>query len=347
MIAGTDVPVRKARVTLAPDTGASAEPIYADNDGRFEFPGVKAGRYIVAAWKSGYVETKFGARGFWDRHVSIVAESGRVVDDLGLTLERGAAISGRVIDDLGEPPTDMTVTVGRVITVNGQARIESGNFTAETDDLGEYRVGGLPPGTFVVAVFGFPTQSLTMLTTPDGRITTAMMRRPHTIYHPQAQLITQARPITLKSGEEAGAVDVTFGSDISTVRVSGRIIDLQERTTFSALSVVSDGNGIPAAASGLSISVPQSGDFTVPLSPGEYALVAQSQSGFAVQHVSVGQSDVSGIQLVLAKGARISGRVVFEGAAPPPSARVLSRPGRRKPWTERRSCRGPASASQH
>lgn len=62
MIAGTDVPVRKARVTLATDTGASAEPIYADNDGRFEFLGVKPGRYIVAAWKSGYVETKFGAR---------------------------------------------------------------------------------------------------------------------------------------------------------------------------------------------------------------------------------------------------------------------------------------------
>ena len=75
-IAGSDIPVRKARITLAPDAGAPVDSIYADNDGRFTFANVSSGRYVISAWKSGFVESRFGARSFWDRHVSIVATAG-------------------------------------------------------------------------------------------------------------------------------------------------------------------------------------------------------------------------------------------------------------------------------
>src|SRR6188474_1562687 len=69
LIAGTDIPVRKARITLAPDAGAPIDSIYADNDGRFVFASVTPRRYVISAWKSGFVEGRFGARSFWDRHV--------------------------------------------------------------------------------------------------------------------------------------------------------------------------------------------------------------------------------------------------------------------------------------
>src|SRR4051812_22836730 len=57
--AGSNIPVRKARIILTPDAGSSLDPIYADNDGRFAATNLVPGRYTVAAWKSGYVETKF------------------------------------------------------------------------------------------------------------------------------------------------------------------------------------------------------------------------------------------------------------------------------------------------
>jgi hypothetical protein len=152
------------------------------------------------------------------------------MDEVTLMLARGAAISGRVIDELGEPLVGMPVAVGRITTADGRPRLETGNFTAETDDLGEYRVGGLPAGTFAVAAYGFPAApSLTTFTTPDGGTITTMLRRPRTVFHPAAPLLIQARPIALKDGEErarstsrSGATCQRSGSsDASSIR-SGR-----------------------------------------------------------------------------------------------------------------------------
>jgi hypothetical protein len=71
----------------------------------------------------------------------------------------------------------------------------------------------------------------------------------------------------------------------------------------------------------MTTSVTPDGEFSIVVAPGDYTLIAQNQNGAAMQHVTVGELDVTGIQLTLAKGARISGRVVFDGTAPP-SARV-------------------------
>src|SRR5436190_3475134 len=70
LTAGTGIPVRKARVTLAPDAGASVDPVYSDNDGRFVFSAVTPRHYILTAWKAGYAAAAFGAHGFWDRAVT-------------------------------------------------------------------------------------------------------------------------------------------------------------------------------------------------------------------------------------------------------------------------------------
>jgi hypothetical protein len=324
LIAGSDIPVRKARVTLAPDAGALVDPAYADNDGWFAFTDLTPRRYIISAWKSGFVETRFGARNFWDRHVSIVAGAGQALDGVTLTLEKGAAIAGRVIDELGEPLVGMPVAVGRITAVDGRPRLETSNFTTETDDLGEYRVGGLPAGTFAVAAYGWPAApSRTTFTTPDGNTLTTMSRRPRTVFHPAAPLLTQARPVTLKRGEEAGAVDITFRSDVPAARISGRILDPFARGGFFSLAIASDGGGIPDAALTMNTSVTPDGEFSMVVAPSEYTLVAQNETGVAIQHVTVGESDISGIQLTLVKGARITGRVVFEGLPPPASARVF------------------------
>jgi hypothetical protein len=332
LIAGSDLPVRKARITLAPDAGPSVDPIYADNEGRFVFTNVTPRRYVISAWKSGFVETRFGARNFWDRHVSIVATSGHALDEVTLSLEKGAAISGRVTDELGEPLVGMPVAVGRITTADGLPRLETANFTTETDDLGEYRIGGLPAGTFAVAAYGFPAApSPATFTTQAGTTVTTMLRRPRTVFHPAAPLLMQARPIALKNGEDAGAVDITFRSDVPAVRIIGRIVDPLGRAGYFSLGIASDGSGIRDASMTMTTSVTPDGEFSMVVAPGEYTLIAQNETGVAMQHVTVGESDVSGIQLTLVKGARITGRIVFEGVGPR-SARAVVEASSSEPW---------------
>ena len=318
LVTGTDIPVRKARVDLRSDGGVLLDPVYTDDDGRFTFGGVPAGRYGVSAWKSGFVTASFGARTPWEPPVMIAGAANAVVG-IQLFLSRGAAISGRVLDEFGEPLVGMSVGIGRMVPANGRLQFQSVAERVETDDLGEYRVGGLPGGAFLVSVFGWPPPSQIV---PAGQ--SLMDRpRPHVVYYPQTTFITQARPVGLRSGEEASGTDVIFGSETATPRISGRIIDPQGQSTNFGISAVSDGNGIPAAASGLTTTVAQSGEFTLPLAPGDYMLVAQSTSGVAMQRIAVDQNDISGLQLVLARGAHISGRVVFDGSAPPPTRNVV------------------------
>jgi len=87
LIADSDVPVRNARVSLSAEAGSAHDTVYTNSEGQFAFAGVAPGRYLATAWKSGLVEAKFGAHGFWDRHVSIVATAGAAIDGLQLSLD--------------------------------------------------------------------------------------------------------------------------------------------------------------------------------------------------------------------------------------------------------------------
>jgi hypothetical protein len=168
-------------------------------------------------------------------------------------------------------------------------------------------------------------------TTPDGNTMTTMSRRPRTVFHPAASLLMQARPIALKSGEDAGGVDITFRNDVPAVRIIGRIVDPLGRGGYFSLAVASDGSGIRDAAMTMSTSVTPDGEFSMVVAPGEYTLIAQNPNGVAMQHVTVGESDVSGIQLILMKGARVAGRFVFEGEHPP-SASVFVQASSSDAW---------------
>ena len=92
-------PIRKARVDLAASLGDRRDPVYADNDGGFEFTGLAAGRYTLSAWKSGYTVTTFGARTFWEPATVIALEPGQSASGFEIALAKGAAIVGRVTDD--------------------------------------------------------------------------------------------------------------------------------------------------------------------------------------------------------------------------------------------------------
>ena len=69
----------------------------------------------------------------------------------GRSLVRGAAIAGRVVDDLGEPAQRVQVRAAKLRRFASEWRLIPFGESVETNDLGEYRLHGLPPGEYVVS----------------------------------------------------------------------------------------------------------------------------------------------------------------------------------------------------
>jgi Carboxypeptidase regulatory-like domain len=306
--ADTREPIRKARVDLIATIGDRRDPVYADNDGRFQFAGVAPGRYTLSAWKSGYAIATYGARSFWEPAAVITLDAGHSADGFEIALAKGAAISGRVVDDAGEPLSDMQVSVGRAAPVNGRVVFQAFGLPRGTDDRGEYRIGGLPPGNYVVSVFGRAAPAVASA----GGDTFARMRG---TFYPQTPFVTQARPVTVRSGEDIGSIDVTFTAESLVAPViSGRVVDPRGGAVQAMVMAASTGEGVADAVRGQVAAVQESGEFSMRVVPGEYTLTAQTDDQIARTRVTVDRSDV-GVDLVLTPGARVAGRVIFDGSS--------------------------------
>src|SRR5262249_40827916 len=105
-----------------------APPVAAltDGEGRFAFT-LPGGLSRISAIKSGY------ARGEVE-----TSPDGRPVE---IRLKRGAVIGGRVLDQFGEPVADARVMLETSSNGSSDRRTVA---STTTDDLGEYRLGGLP-----------------------------------------------------------------------------------------------------------------------------------------------------------------------------------------------------------
>src|SRR5205085_4803771 len=75
---------------------------------------------------------------------------GQQLANVDLRLARGGVLTGRVSDEDGEPLARATVTVLRQQYVVGEKQL-SAVGADQTDDRGQYRVFGLPPGDYFVS----------------------------------------------------------------------------------------------------------------------------------------------------------------------------------------------------
>jgi hypothetical protein len=66
-------------------------------------------------------------------------------------MPRGSVIAGRILDEFGDPVADAVVNAMRSSWSNGRRRLQATGRTAQTNDLGQYRIYGLPPGDYYVS----------------------------------------------------------------------------------------------------------------------------------------------------------------------------------------------------
>jgi hypothetical protein len=129
-------------------------------------------------------------------------------------------------------------------------------------------------------------------------------------------------------------------------RVSGTVFTSEGRPAAGAsISVMTvTGNGMSSYSAG---SVSPDGSFTVSgIAPGEHTLqirqnVAGSLGEFASAPVVVGSTDVTGVQITMAPGAMVTGRLVWEGNSPRAAGQVPLRVSAQQADPERRFLFGP------
>ncbi len=142
-------PVRRAQVNLTGQELRGQRTTMTDDEGRFVFTLLPAGRYNVNTSKAGYVNIAYGAKAPGRAGTPIQLADGQKLEAKAISLPRGGVVTGIVLDEHGEPAPGTPVRAMREVIRTGEKRLESaGNDT--TDDRGMYRVYGLRPGKYIV-----------------------------------------------------------------------------------------------------------------------------------------------------------------------------------------------------
>jgi hypothetical protein len=125
--------------------------VQADGEGRFVFRALPKGTYSIATTRPGYVDGASGRTrpGGPTRGVTLTAEER--AGDVEIPMWRYAAIAGVVLDENNEPLVGAQIRVLRRDYVAGRRRLTLG-ATDTTDDRGQYRIGSLEAGDYVVAL---------------------------------------------------------------------------------------------------------------------------------------------------------------------------------------------------
>jgi len=307
--AGTGAPLRRARLLLS--APGLERPLYAatDGQGRYEFADLAAGRYTLKASKSAYVTLEYGQRRAFEAGKPIELADGAALDKVDMSLPRGGVISGTVVDDMGEPVAGLSVTALRSLYDQGKRKFVATGLTVQTNDLGQYRLYGLQPGTYFVGTRPTP-----------GPSTDGYPFAPS--YYPGTLNPGEAQRVTVRVGQERSGVDLTQPPG-RLARVSGVVVDSAARPLAgTSVSIVSPSTGYM-----LSAPVKPDGSFLLSnVAPGEYFLAAIVRGpgiGDLQQTmlpITITGEDLAGLVLQMTPGSRVIGRIVSEEGTSLPSS---------------------------
>lgn len=216
--ARTGAPLRRARVTLT-ISGRAGDPVFTGDEGRFVIE-APAPPFTVTVAKAGYTS-------------SVVTPSAAELEvPLPFALARSVAVMGRVVDRSGFPaaPTGAYVTARLLPGAGSRESAAPTRFYAETDGLGEYRLGALAAGRYEITAIRIPA-----------------LQRVNAVGPLEARLfgstdsfdVARAVTVSIDPGEELHGVDfavpgavhncapgppVAAGSRTGTARIRGRVL---------------------------------------------------------------------------------------------------------------------------
>jgi protocatechuate 3,4-dioxygenase beta subunit len=301
----TGEPLRRATVTLRRTDAArntTAPTTYtasSDSTGKYSFTEVDPGTYLLLSERNGFASARY--------NTSVKLDRGQKANGLLLLMTPHSVITGRVLDDEGEPVVGADVQVSTLGYSQG-TKVLSRTGGATTNDLGEYRVFGLPAGKYYVsAAF-------------RSNLAAAGSEDFATTYYPRTTDPSAAVPLQVPAGAQMRGIDMALAR-VRTVAVRGKVacdIEGQKRTYFltlmprmvmgiASMSLISRGATVRA-----------DGTFEVArVAPGSYMLMASAtidDKRYAARApVQVGGTNVEGVQIAIRAGGTVTGKLRVEG----------------------------------
>ena len=327
--ADTGNPIARARVSMYASDASVDRAITTDADGGYEATNLPAGRYRIGVSRLGFVTLQFGQTRPFESGRQLTLADGQSLDRIDFALPRGGVITGRITDHNGEPLPGIQVHPLRYsYGPSGTRQLGAAPSGARTfsgfvtDDLGQFRIYGLMPGSYIVATGPQP-----------GMVAGPEYEGLGPTYYPGTANAGEAQVVTVGVAQEVHAHFALVPSRLA--RVSGVVFDSRGRPVASRslnLSIQTD-SVMSSRSAG---TTRKDGTFDIPsIPPGDYSidvtpysartgLVGPEEFEFASVPISVVGQDISGLTITTHAGWTVAGRVVFEGTSPRPSARPLS-----------------------
>jgi protocatechuate 3,4-dioxygenase beta subunit len=308
--ADTGEPLRKASVEMWQEGAVGQRHSAAtDSMGRFEFRNLDPGQYQLIVERNGYVRQEYGETKPGGSGTSLTLAAGQTVSNISIQLIPAAIITGHVLDEDGEPVARAQVLALRPVYGSGQREFAQVG-ESRTNDLGEYRIFGLAPGQYFLEADKQP-RLFSALKAEAGYVP---------IYYPGVSDAAQAAPVSVRAGDELSSADITMRTS-STVTIHGHVISGVSGTPAMHAQVYLVSQGPSSAGSHISsqslIENAQGAFELGNVAPGAYSVYAFLNEGgrgeSARQSLEVSTTDLEGINLTLAPGVDVRGRLRVEG----------------------------------
>ena len=310
--ADTGAPLRRALVRISAAEVRVNRTVTTDAEGIYEFTELPAGRYSIFVTRNGFVSLQFGQRRPFESGRPLDVANAQFVEKIDFALPRGGVIAGRVTDELGEPLAGVRMQAMRYQYLpSGQRQLVpvAGGFGITTNDLGEYRLHSLMPGTYVVSA---APSEMNMVTMPG--VASAPNDGHGITYFPGTINVDEAQGITVDIAEVASASFPLVPQRMT--RVSGVVRDSQGKPLAATLLLRTQSEGSMMMRAG-TMAGPDGRFSLANVPPGEHFIEVAprpgSEESASVPITSDGR-EITDLIITTSAGRTIAGQVTFEGA---------------------------------
>jgi hypothetical protein len=307
----TGQPIRKAQIrALSPESRDNRLAI-TDVSGAYEFKDLPAGRYSLNATKGSYVGLSYGQTRPLEPGKTLDVRNAQLLDKIDFSLPRGAVVTGRILDEFGDPIDEVMVMAMRYQYITGRKQLMSTGRSGMTNDVGEFRIYGLPPGQYVISAT-YRSGNVVAF----GNLSSGDRSGYAPTYYPGTANVADAQRLTIGVGQKISDLTIAL-LPTRMARISGIAVDSEGRPLAQAMVMTMQPSLGGMMSSGGQVR--PDGTFTLEsVAPGDYTLRVLPRSAPGANpseetvqaEVSVNGDDIDNVRLVGVKPSKLTGRVI-------------------------------------